>query len=71
MPADSGQALSPPPQINEIQAGGSAPGDASATASDGAKTDAAAAASQQPASDQEISSSKHKKKKGLKKVVPF
>jgi outer membrane protein assembly factor BamD len=69
VPADSGQALPPPPQINEIQTG--AQGDASsATAGDGTKPDAAAAADQ-PASDQEISSSKHKKKKGLKKVVPF
>ncbi len=71
--SDSGQALPPPPQINEVQngqAGGAAQDDASSTG-DAAKAGAAADPSQQPASDQEISSSKHKKKKGLKKVIAF
>lgn len=72
VPANAGQALPPPPQLNEIQAGDASQGDASAAASsDASKSDAAAASDQQPATDQEISSSKHKKKKGLKKVVPF
>ena len=58
---DASQPLAPLPPVNEIQNG------ATATQDEAAKADA----SQQPASDQEISSSKHKKKKGLKKVVPF
>ena len=66
VPVDPNAALPPPPQVNEIGASAS---DASA-AGDGSKPDAAAASDQQLASDQEISSSKHKKKKGLKKVVP-
>jgi hypothetical protein len=65
---DTGQALTPLPQINEIQAGSAPQSGATAAAGDGTKADADAS---QPASDQEISSSKHKKKKGLKKVVPF
>ncbi len=58
-PTDSGgdQALPPPPQVNEIQQGSSP----SATAS----------ADNTPASDAELSSSKKKRKKGLKKIVPF
>jgi len=57
-------ALPPPPQVNEIGAG-SAPG----TAADADKADAASD-DQQPATDAEISSSRHKKKKGLKKIIP-
>ncbi len=68
VPAENGQALPPPAQVNEIQAGGDA---AATTAGDASKTDASAPPDQQAATDQEISSSKHKKKKGLKKVVPF
>ena len=71
VPADAGQALPPPPQVNEIQTGAAAQSESTSAAGDGTKVDAAADASQQPASDQEISSSKHKKKKGMKKVVPF
>ena len=56
---DSGAALPPPTQVNEIQHG----------------TSLAAAASSDPnaalATDQEISSSKKSKKKGLKRVIPF
>jgi outer membrane protein assembly factor BamD len=58
-PSDNGtgdQALPPPPQVNEIQQGQSS----SATAN----------ADNTPATDAELSSSK-KKKKGLKKIVPF
>jgi outer membrane protein assembly factor BamD len=54
-----GQALPPPPQVNEIQAGQSS------------SSTSVAADSSSPASDEEISSSKKKKKKGLKKIVPF
>jgi outer membrane protein assembly factor BamD len=58
-PTDTGsdQALPPPPQVNEIQSGSS-----SHTASADDST---------PASDAELSSSKKKRKKGLKKIVPF
>jgi outer membrane protein assembly factor BamD len=70
VPADAGQALPPPPQVNEIQTGTASQSE-SAASGDATKADTAADASQQPASDQEISSSKHKKKKGMKKVVPF
>jgi hypothetical protein len=59
-PTDSAgdQALPPPPQVNEIHSGESS----SATAS---------ADSSAPASDAELSSSKKKRKKGLKKIIPF
>jgi len=66
-PAATDKPLPAPAQINEIQNG--TQGDAAAT--DGSKADAAADPGQQPASDQEISSSKHKKKKGLKKVINY
>jgi len=58
-PTDSAgdQALPPPPQVNEIQQGQSS-------------TSATANADNTPASDADLSSSK-KKKKGLKKIIPF
>jgi len=56
----------PPPlqQINEIQPGtsASAPGQAGADS---------ASSSSQEADDKAVSSSKHKKKKGIKKIIPF
>jgi outer membrane protein assembly factor BamD len=58
-PIDSQAALPPPPQINEIHSGQAS----SATAKAGDDSDLA--------SDKDISSSKKKKKKGLKKLVPF
>ncbi len=51
--------LPPPAQVNEIQQG-QGPSQPQASADDST-----------PASDQDISSSKKKRKKGLKKVVPF
>ncbi len=59
-PTDSGgdQALPPPPQVNEIQSGQSSSAIAKADNST-------------PASDADLSSSKKKRKKGLKKIVPF
>jgi outer membrane protein assembly factor BamD len=58
--ADNGQAAPPPAQVNEIQNGTTD------------KTPAAdAKAGDEPASDADVSSSKPKKKKGLKKVIPF
>ena len=56
--ADSDQAAPPPAQVNEIQTG----------------TDKAASdvkPGDEPATDADMSSSKPKKKKGLKKVIPF
>jgi len=50
----------PPPQVNEIQQGQSLTASA-----------ATASADNTPATDQDISSSKRKKKKGLKKLIPF
>jgi outer membrane protein assembly factor BamD len=54
--------LPPPTQVNEIQAGStdSAP---NASASTSSRTE--------PASDKDVSSSKKKKKKGIKKLIPF
>jgi outer membrane protein assembly factor BamD len=62
-PTDTGSdaSLPPPAQVNEIQQGqGKDSSSAQASADDST-----------PASDQDISSSKRKRKKGLKKVVPF
>jgi outer membrane protein assembly factor BamD len=69
---DGNAPLPPPQQVNEIQAGGatSPDGNGNAIAGDAKPADAAASG-QQPANDADLSSSKHKKKKGLKKVVPF
>jgi len=52
-----------PPQVNELQTGD--PAQASAN------SDAASAAGQEPADDTAIASSKHKKKKGLHKIIPL
>lgn len=57
-PTNGDQPLPPPAQVNEIQPGQSA---STATAQNGDST---------PASDADLSSSK-KKKKGLKKIIPF
>jgi hypothetical protein len=72
---DTGGQTPPPPQVNEIQAGApdqgaSSSGQASAT---GAKpSDQASSSSPQTGDvDAAIASSKHKKKKGLKKIIPF
>jgi outer membrane protein assembly factor BamD len=59
---DGGQAMPPPQQVNEIQAGGSGQADG---------PDASSSSSQTQNDDTSSSSSKHKKKKGLRKVVPF
>jgi len=61
-PTDSGtgQALPPPPQVNELQQG------QGASSSAAANFDGSA-----PASDSDLSSSKKKKKTGLKKLIPF
>jgi len=74
---NSGQALPPPQQVNEIQTGAVAQpaGGASspATSSSGKSGDASAssAADQSDDTDATVASSKHKKKKGIHKIVPF
>jgi len=67
---DSGTEPAPaPPQVNEIQQGAPDPNASRA----GASTPSNASAASAEATDEEIatSSSKHKKKKGLRKIVPF
>jgi outer membrane protein assembly factor BamD len=65
----SGQPLSPPPQVNEIHNGNTAPG--SQTGDKTADSASRSSKSEEEASPADISSSKHKKKKGLHKIVPF
>ena len=73
---DSSQALPPPQQVNEIQ-GGAAATSASGTATPaagatGKSTGASASSATDEADDADTTaSSKHKKKKGIHKVVPF
>jgi outer membrane protein assembly factor BamD len=69
VPADSNQALPPPQQVNEIQ-GGSHPADSSASTGTGTGS-ASSSTDQDTADDATVASSKHKKKKGIHKVVPF
>jgi outer membrane protein assembly factor BamD len=65
---DTGQTAPPPPtQVNELATGTS--GQASST--DGKTGDGASAVANDKDIDAAMSSSKHKKKKGLRKVVPF
>src|SRR5579863_5239453 len=69
VPADGNQALPPPQQVNEIQGGGHP---AAAGASPAASTSSASSTSDQDsADDASVASSKHKKKKGLHKIIPF
>ncbi len=63
---DGGQTAPAPTQVNEIQPGG----DGQTTGADG-KTPGASATADDKDVDAAMSSSKHKKKKGLRKVVPF
>ena len=68
VPSD-GQTLPPPQQVNEIQNGGDA--SSQAVSADPKPGDQAAAGDQTPADDSTVASSKRKKKKGIKKIVPF
>jgi outer membrane protein assembly factor BamD len=63
---DNGQALPPPQQVNEVQ-----PGQNPQVTNDGKTSDPASASGNELADESTLSSSKHKKKKGLKKIVPF
>jgi outer membrane protein assembly factor BamD len=64
---DNVQTAPAPTQVNEIQPGG----DGQAAATDGKTASAASATADDKDIDAAMSSSKHKKKKGLRKVVPF
>jgi outer membrane protein assembly factor BamD len=68
---NSARAAPPPTQVNEIQQGPDAQ-TASGQAANGSKPgDAASSSADDKDYDATVSSSKHKKKKGLRKVVPF
>ncbi len=64
---DNGQTASPPTQVNEIGPGTNGP----TAGTDGKTADGASATANDKDVDDAMSSSKHKKKKGLRKVVPF
>jgi len=66
---DNGLTAPPPTQVNEIQTGGDGQAASGAATADG-KTGASTTADNKDI-DAAMSSSKHKKKKGLRKVVPF
>ena len=74
---DNGQALPPPQQVNEIPNGAAtqpATGKTSGAAASngkGADSSASSSADQSDDTDATVASSKHKKKKGIHKVVPF
>jgi outer membrane protein assembly factor BamD len=74
---DNGQALPPPQQVNEIQSGAAAQpasgGTSPAAASNGKSADSSASSSTDQSDDTDATeaSSKHKKKKGIHKIVPF
>jgi len=67
---ENGQALPPPQQVNELAPGANPATPEAAKAGDGKTTDSASSANE-PADDAAVSSSKRKKKKGLRKIVPF
>jgi len=71
---DSGQALPPPQQVNEIQAGAAGqPANSSTSAGEGKSGNPSASSSTESSDDTDamVASSKHKKKKGIHKIVPF
>jgi outer membrane protein assembly factor BamD len=74
---DSGQALPPPQQVNEIQSGTAAQsaggGTGTTGTAEGKSGDPSASSSTDAndADDATVASSKHKKKKGIHKIVPF
>jgi len=69
VPPDGSQALPPPQQVNEIQ-GGSQPA-GSATNAGTSTSSTSSTGDQDTADDATAASSKHKKKKGIHKIVPF
>jgi outer membrane protein assembly factor BamD len=67
---ESGQALPPPQQVNELAPSTNQAIPDAAKTGDGKTSDTALSANE-PADDAAVSSSKRKKKKGLRKIVPF
>jgi len=67
---ESGQALPPPQQVNELAPSANQAIPDAAKTGDGKTSDTASSANE-PADDAAVSSSKRKKKKGLRKIVPF
>jgi len=67
---ESGQALPPPQQVNELAPGANQAIPDAAKTGDGKTSDTASSANE-PADNAAVSSSKRKKKKGLRKIVPF
>jgi hypothetical protein len=70
VPTDS-QALPPPQQVNEIQAGSQQAGSATQPTGTTGQANDSASSSQQTQEDTGEASSKHKKKKGIHKIIPF
>src|ERR1700686_1830392 len=74
---DNGQALPPPQQVNEIQSGTAAQppinGTSATTTANQKSADSSASSSTDKSDDADSTeaSSKHKKKKGIHKIVPF
>jgi outer membrane protein assembly factor BamD len=64
---DNGAQAAPPPQVNEIEPGTNA----AAAGTDNKTADGASTAASDKDVEDAMSSSKHKKKRGLKKIVPF
>ncbi len=71
VPADNSQALPPPQQVNEIAAAQSVSGQNSTASTNGQNPAAGSAGNQSDDQDTGEASSKHKKKKGIHKLVPF
>jgi len=67
---ESGQALPPPQQVNELAPSANQAIPDAAKTGDGKTSDTASSVNE-PADDAAVSSSKRKKKKGLRKIVPF
>jgi len=67
---ENGRALPPPQQVNELAPGANPATPEAVKTGDGKTTDTASPANEL-ADDSAVSSSKRKKKKGLRKIVPF
>ena len=68
---ENGQALPPPQQVNELAPGTANPATPEAAKTDDGKTTDTASPANEVADEATVSSSKRKKKKGLRKIVPF
>jgi outer membrane protein assembly factor BamD len=68
---ENGQALPPPQQVNELAPRTANPATPEAAKTDAGKTTDTASPANELADEATVSSSKRKKKKGLRKIVPF